>query len=97
MDDTYAGKMTPGKTLHPRPCPATTTILAAAADYSHPKASYFVNEAADAATVVRDGMVVQPAPHNASQPSARFAQWMVHSLSQVRLDRLQGRTHAFGH
>jgi len=97
MDDTHAGKMTPCKALHPRPCPATTTSLTAAADYSHPETRHLVNKATDAATVIGDGMIVQPALYNASQPSGRFAKWVVHSLSQLRLDRLQRRTHAFGH
>ncbi len=73
MDDTHARKMAPAKALHPRPRPATATMLAAAADYAHPMTSHLVSKAADAATVVRDGMIIQPTLYNASQPSGRFA------------------------
>ena len=97
VDNARTGEMTSRKTLHPSPRPATTTKLTAAADYPQPETSYLVHEAADAVTVARDGMIIQPTLDNASQPASRFAKWAVHSLSQFRFDRLQGRTHAFCH
>ena len=66
MDDTRPRKMTPAKALHPRPRPATATLLTAAADYAYPKTSYLVNKAANAATVARDGVIIQPTLYNAS-------------------------------
>ena len=85
------------KTLHPSPRPATATTLTAAADYFQPKTSHLVHEAADAVNVARDGMIIQPALYNASQPASRFVKWPVHSLSQFSFDRLQGRAYAFRH
>ena len=81
MDNAWTGEMTSRETLHPSPGPATTATLTAAADYFQPKTSHLVHEAADAVTVARDGMIIQPALHNASQPTSRFAKWAVHSLS----------------
>ncbi len=80
--------MTPCKALHPSPRPATANKLTAAADYFQPKTSHLVHETADAASVAGDGMVIQPALHNASQPAGRLAKWPVHSLSQFRFDRM---------
>jgi hypothetical protein len=63
--------------------------LTAATKYATPETSDLVNETPDPATVARHGVVVQPALHDASQPSARFAQRSVHPFSQFRFDRLQ--------
>jgi hypothetical protein len=59
------------------------TVLAATTKCMEPIASHLANETADAASVARDGMIIQPATHNGSQPSGRFAKWPVHSLSQL--------------
>ena len=97
MDDAWTGEMTPHEALHPCPRPAIATSLTAATNHFEPQTSYLVDETGDAVTVARDGMIVQPSTHNASQPSGRFTKWPVHSLSQFRFDRLQCRTHALGH
>ena len=57
------------------------SALATAANHPKPQTSNLVHETADAVTVARDGMIIQPALHNASQPSTRFAKGAVHSLS----------------
>jgi hypothetical protein len=62
-----------------------------------PKTSYLVHETTNAVTVARDGMIVQPALHNAPQPTGRFAKWPVHAFTQFCFDRLERGTHAFGH
>ena len=97
MEDPRTGEMASGETLHPSPRPATATTLTAAADYFQPKTSHLVHEAADAVTVARDGMIIQPTLDNTSQPTGRLAKWPVHSLSQFSFDRLQGRADAFRH
>ena len=89
--------MTSHKTLHPSPRPTTATSLAAAAKHVEPKTSYLVHETTNAVTVARDGMIVQPALHNAPQPTGRFAKWPVHAFTQFCFDRLERGTHAFGH
>ena len=86
MDDAGTGEMKPRKTLHSLPCPTTVTTLTAAAKHGQPVASCLVNETADAVTVARDGMIIQPALHDTPQPTTRFAHRPVHSLSQFRLD-----------
>ncbi len=80
--------MTPGKTLHPGPRPTTATTLTTVADDFQPQTSHLVHEATDAVTVARDGMIIQPALHNASQPTSRFANGPVHLPSQFSLDLL---------
>ena len=75
------------KTSHPSPRPATATSLTTAAEYFQPETSHLVHEAADAVTVAGDGMIIQPALHNASQPTGRFAKWPMHSLSQLCFNR----------
>jgi len=97
MDDARTGKMTPGKTLHPIPRPTTATSLTAAAEHVEPKTSDLVYKTANAVTVARDGVIIQPALHNTPQPTGRFAKWPVHSLTQFSFDRLECGTHAFGH
>ena len=97
MDDAWTGKMASRKTLHPSPRPAAATALRAAANYTQPETSYLVHEAVDAVRVARDGVIIQPTLHNASQPSSRFAYWSVHSLSQISFDRLQRGADAFCH
>ena len=97
MGDAWTGEMTPREALHPFPCPSVASSLATAANHAKPLTSDLVHETADAVTVARDGMIIQPALHNASQPSSRVAKGVVHSLSQFRLDRLERGTHAFGY
>ena len=65
--------MASAKTSHPSPRPATATSLNTAAEYFQPETSHLVHEAADAVTVAGDGMIIQPALDNASQPTGRFA------------------------
>ena len=96
MKDAGTRKMFPHQSVHTLPGPFATS-LAAAANHFEPQTSYLVHETDDAIAVARNGMIVKPSTHNASQPSGRFAKWPVHSLSQFRLDRLQCRPHAFGH
>ncbi len=81
MGNPRTGQMTPCETLHPFPGPSFGSSLATAANHAKPQACDLVHETADVVTVARDGMVVQPALHNASKPSSRVAKGMVHSLS----------------
>ena len=74
------------QTLHSLPGPPTATTLTAAAKHEKPVASDLVIETADAVAVAGDGVIIQPAPHNAPQPTTRFAHRPVHSLSQISLD-----------
>ena len=88
MNDAGTRKMKPRKTLHSLPGPTTLTTLTAAAKYRQPVTSDLVHETAEAVTVARHGVIIQPAPYNAPQPTARFAHRSVHSLSQFCLDLL---------
>ncbi len=74
VDNPRTGEMTPGKALHPGPRPTTATTLTTVADDFQPQTSHLVHEATDAVTVARDGMIIQPALHNASQPTGRRSQ-----------------------
>ncbi len=82
---------------HALPRPTTATALAASAERAEPVASYLADEAGQAVAVAGDGMIIQPALNNPSQPTARFAYWAVHPLLQPDFDRLEGRAHALGH
>ena len=85
------------KPLHPLPSPAASATLTTPAYYSKPETRDLIDETAEALAVTRDGMIIQPALHNAPQPATRFAYRPVHSLSQVRFDRLEFGTHAHRH
>ena len=97
MDDVRTGEMMPRKALHPNPCPTPATSLAASANHPEPQTSDLVYESTDAVTVAWDGMIIEPSPHNASQPTGRFAKWSVHSFAQTSFDRVERGTHAFRH
>ena len=86
MNEAGTGKMKPRQTLHSLPGPTTTTTLTATSKCGKPVSSYLADETADAVTVAGDGVIIQPAPHNAPQPTTRFAHRPVHSLSQCSLD-----------
>ncbi len=86
MNDAGTREMKPRNTLHSLPRPPMATTLTATAKYGQPVASYLVNETADAVTVARDGVIIQPALYDTPQPTPRFAYRPVHSLSQFRLD-----------
>ncbi len=86
MNDVGTRKMNPRETLHSLPGPPTATTLTATPKYSKPVSSYLVDKTADAVTVARDGVIIQPAPHHPPQPATRFAHRPVHSLSQISLD-----------
>ncbi len=88
MDDAGTRKMKPCETLHSLPGPTTATVLTAAAKCGQPMASDLVYETAEAVTVARHGVIIQPALYNTPQPATRFAKWPVHSLSQFYFDRL---------
>ena len=97
MKNAGTWKVDASQTLHPFPCPARPTTLAAAADHLEPQTSYLVHKTTDAVTVARHGVIIQPALNNASKPAARFTKWRVHPLSQLILDRSPGCTHTFRH
>jgi len=97
MDDAGTRKVTPHKATHAVPRPTMATALTTSANHTKPITSYLVHETADAMSVARDGMIVQPALHNRPQPTSRFAKRPVHSLPQRRLDRLERPAHAFRH
>lgn len=97
MNDAGTWEMKPRETPHSLPGPTMATTLTTAAKHRKPVASNLVPETADAVTVARDSMIIQPSPHNAPQPTTRFAHRTVHSLSQFRFDLPQCGTHAFGH
>lgn len=59
--------------LHTFPRPALPSALTAAAKHVQPEARHLVDEAADAVAVAGDGMIIQPALHNTSQPARRLA------------------------
>jgi len=81
--------------LHSFPCPLAATTLTPPTDHRQPKPSDLVNETTQAVTVARDGVIVQPALHNAPQPATRFADRTMHTFPQLLFDLLKGRTHAF--
>ena len=97
MNDAGTREMMPRETLHSLPSPTTATTLTATTYQRQPVTSYLVDETADAVTVARHGVIVQPALHNTPQPTTRFAHWSMLSLSQFRFDLPQFGTHAFGH
>ena len=72
MDDARTREMMPRQALHPCPRPAVTTSLAAAANHLEPLTSDLVHNTTDAVSVARDGVIVQPALHNVSQPTGVF-------------------------
>ena len=88
--------MQPCKSLHPRPSPIAATTLTAPTDRRQPESRDFIDEAAQALAVARDGVIIKPALNNAPQPVARFANRSVHTLPQFLFDLRQGRTHSFG-
>jgi len=53
-----------------------------------PKPSDLIDESTQAATVARNGMIVQPALHNTPQPAARFAERVMHTFPQLLFDLL---------
>ena len=79
------GRCVTHQTVHPLPRPARATSLAAATNDMQPQTSYLVHETTDPVTVARNGMIIQPALHNTSQPAGRFAKWPVHAFSQLLL------------
>ena len=86
MNDEGTGKMTPRYALHSFPGPPTATTLTAASKYGKPVSSDLVDKTTDAVTVAGNGVIIQPAPHHTPQPTTRFADRPVHSLSQISLD-----------
>ena len=81
MYDAWLGKMASCETLHPGPCPALTTSLTTASNYTQPETGYLVHETVDAMGVAGNGVIIQPAPYNLPQPSASFAYWPMYSRS----------------
>jgi hypothetical protein len=88
--------MQPCKSLHPSPSPVAATTLTAPTDHRQPEPCDFIDETAQALAVVRDGVIIQPALNNASQPAARFANRSVQASPQFLFDLRKGRTHSFG-
>ena len=74
MNDARAGEVQPREALHPLPGPTLATSLTAAAEHVEPLTSDLVDETSDAVAVAGDGVVIQPALHNTSQPAGRLAQ-----------------------
>ena len=74
------------KPMHSFPCPRAATTLTPPTDHRQPEPCGLVNEATQAMTVARDGVIVQPALHNTSQPAARFAERTMHTFSQLLFD-----------
>ena len=93
MGDACTRKMLTCKTLHPIPRPTFATALTATTEHVKPQTSYLVNETTNPVAVAWDGVIVQPALDNTTQPASRFTYGTVHSLSQFFFDRLQSRTH----
>ena len=96
MSDAGTWQMQTDKPMHSVPCPLAATTLTPSADYRQPKPSDLIDETIQAVTVARNGMIVQPALHNTSQPAPRFADRMMHTFPQLLFDLLERRTHTFG-
>ncbi len=71
--------------------------LAASSNRAEPETSHLVDELVQPAAVARNGMIVQPSPHDARQPAARFAQGSCIRLRSFSLIACERRTHAFRH
>src|SRR6056297_4262150 len=89
-------KMQSCKTLHPFPCPTTATSLAASANLRQPQTCHLVDEAAQALTVARNGVVIQPPLNNTSQPAAGFTERAMSAFLQLLFDLLKRSTHTLG-
>ncbi len=97
MGDAGTRQMQTDEPLHSVPCPLAATTLTPTTDHRQPEPSDLVNETTQAATVARDGVIVQPALHNTPQPASRFADRTMHTFPQLLLDLLKGRTHTCGY
>ena len=97
MSDARAREMQARKALHPRPSPAASATLTTLAYHREPETRDFINETAEALTVARNDMVIQPALNNTPQPTASFTNRSMLTLLQVLLDLSEGRTHSLRH
>ncbi len=88
MSDARAREITLRQTVHALPRPFRATSLATTTNDAQPQSSDLTDETIEPLTVAGHGVVIQPALHDTSQPTARFAQRSVHPLSQFRFDRL---------
>ena len=96
MSDAWTRQVPSDKPMHSCPCPLAATTLTPPTDHRQPEPCDLIDETAQAVTVARDGVIVQPALYNTPQPAARFADRTMHPFPQLLLDLLKGRTHAFG-
>jgi len=76
--------------LHSFPCPLAATTLTPPTDHRQPEPSDLVNEATQAVTVARDGVIVQPALHDTPQ---MFQQHRCSPTSQVLRTHLPASPH----
>jgi len=96
MGDAGTRQMQTDEPLHSFPCPLAATTLTPLTDHRQPEPSDLVNETAQAVTVARDGVIVQPALHNTPQPATHFAGRTMHTFPQLLVHLLKGHTHTFG-
>ena len=97
MGDAGTRQMQTDKPLHSFPCPLAATTLTTPTKRRQPVPGGLGNETMQAVAVARDGVIIQPALHNAPQPATRFADRTMHTFPQLLFDLLKRRTHAFGY
>jgi hypothetical protein len=79
------------------PCPGPAVTLTAAAKNPKPQLGDLITELLQTLHVARNGMIIQPSLHHASQPAADRSKGPMSALLKVCLDRRQRGPHALRH
>jgi hypothetical protein len=83
MLDAGTRKILVQNSAHTCPGPGAGGTLTAAAQDAPPQTTHRVDKAAYADRIARDGVIIEPALHGASQPASGFAKRIVHPQTKL--------------